>query len=210
MDVPLNVDVNCADGPAGRSTSIILNPINSEVTHVVVKAGRDEYMVPLDLIVESTPNQIQLRCTQDELLRLDLFVKMQFMGAEKVNAQLDMQLLSAESDANWWPYSQIDDQYLDVYSQVEQIPHNELAIHRGSEVRASDGRIGQVDEFLVNPANHHISHLILVEKHLFGRREVTIPVEQIDRIEQDVVYLKLDKQAVRALPDVPLNRRYWR
>jgi hypothetical protein len=66
MDVPLNADVNCADGPAGRSTTIILNPISSEVTHVVVKAGRDEFMVPLDLIVESTPSKIQLRCTNEE------------------------------------------------------------------------------------------------------------------------------------------------
>ena len=210
MDVPLNVDVSCADGPAGRSTTIILNPISSEITHVVVKAGRDEFMVPLDLVVESTHSQIQLRCTKEELLKLDLFVKMQFMGAENLNTEFELKMDAAESDANWWPYTQIDDQYADVYNLVEQAPHHELAIHRGSEVRATDGHIGQVDEFIVNPANNHISHLIMVERHLFGKREVTIPIDQIDRIDQDIVYLKMDKKAVHALPDVPLNRRYWK
>ncbi|GMQ79198.1 MAG: hypothetical protein BMS9Abin02_1759 [Anaerolineae bacterium] len=210
MDVPLNVDVNCADGPAGRSTTIILNPISSEVTHVVVKAGRNEFMVPLDLIVESTPSKIQLRCTKEELSKLDLYVKMQFMGRENLNTEFELWMDSAESGANWWPYTQIDDQHMDTYNLVEQVPHHELAIHRGSKVRASDGHIGQVDEFIVNPANNQISHLILVERHLFGRREVTIPIDQIEQIDQDIVYLKIEKKAVRALPDVPLDRRYWK
>ena len=34
MDIPLNVAVSCADGPGGRSSTIILNPISMEVTHV--------------------------------------------------------------------------------------------------------------------------------------------------------------------------------
>ena len=210
MDVPLNVDVSCADGPSGVSTTIILNPFTSEVTHVVVKEGRDEYMVPLDLVTESTPVHIQLRCTLEELRKQDLFVKMQFLGTESRSAEAELRRDAAESDANWWPYTQIDDQYLEVYDQVEQIPHNELAIHKGAKVRASDGHIGQVDAFIVNPTNNHISHLVLKEKHLFGRREVTISISEIDRIEQDTVYLKLDKKSVRALPDVPLSRRYWR
>jgi sporulation protein YlmC with PRC-barrel domain len=210
MDIPLNADVSCADGPGGRSTTIILNPITSEITHVVVKEGRDEYMVPLDFITESTAALIQLRCTCEELRRMDLFVKMQFMGTDNTSPEFELRMDAAESDANWWPYTQIDDQYMDIYDNVEQIPHHELAIHRGAEVRANDGHIGQVDEFIVNPTNNHISHLVLKERHLFGSREVTVAIDQIERIEQDIVYLKLDKKGVRALPDVPLSRRYWK
>lgn len=208
MDIPLNADVSCADGLGGRSTTIILNPITREITHVVVKEGRDEYMVPIDFIAESTPDHILLGCSCEELRSMDLFVKMQFMGNDSSSPEFELKMDAAESDANWWPYTQIDDQYMDIYDNVEQIPHHELAIHRGAKVRASDGHIGQVDEFIVNPTNNHISHLALKERHLFGSREITIAIDQIDRIEQDIVYLKLDKKDVRALPDVPLSRRY--
>jgi hypothetical protein len=36
-----------------------------------------------------------------------------------------------------------------------------------------------------------------------------MPVEQIDRIEEDTVYLKLDKQGVGALPATLVHRRWF-
>jgi sporulation protein YlmC with PRC-barrel domain len=91
----------------------------------------------------------------------------------------------------------------------EQIPANELAIHRGTPVMATDGRVGQVDEFLVEPKNGNITHLVLREGHLWGKKDVSIPVSQIDRIEKDDVYLKIDKQAVQALPTLDIHRTRW-
>ena len=77
MDIPLDVDVLCADRPGGRSTTIILNPVDNEVTHFVVKDRGEEYLIPLDEIVESGPNHIQLRITYEEMTRHQRFVKMQ-------------------------------------------------------------------------------------------------------------------------------------
>jgi sporulation protein YlmC with PRC-barrel domain len=88
----------------------------------------------------------------------------------------------------------------------EHVPQGEVAIHRGARVEATDGHVGRVDEFLVDPVNERITHLVLREGHLWGKRDVTIPISQIDRIEQDVVYLKLDKHSVEQLPAVPVRR----
>jgi sporulation protein YlmC with PRC-barrel domain len=74
-------------------------------------------------------------------------------------------------------------------------------------VEATDGHAGRVDEFLVDPANGHITHLVLREGHLWGQKDVTIPVAQIDRIEDGAVYLKLDKESIGALPAIPIRRR---
>jgi hypothetical protein len=41
------------------------------------------------------------------------------------------------------------------------------------------------------------------EGHLWGQKEITIPVSAIARVEEDTVYLKLDKAGVEALPAVP-------
>ena len=207
MDIPLNVDVLCTDGPGGRSSTIILNPISMEITHVVVKDNQEEYLVPLDLITESTPTHIQLRCLVDEMVALERFVRMQFLGSEEIDLEGDLRRTATESDATYWPYNSVEDSYVEMYSQVEQIPHHELAIHRGSHVEAANGHIGQVDEFIVNPSNNHITHLILRRGHLWGKKDITISVKDIDRIEEDIVYLKLDKDEVKALPTVAVRRR---
>ena len=60
---------------------------------------------------------------------------------------------------------------------------------------ATDGHVGEVDEFIVDPADRHITHLILRKGHFWGHKDVSIPVDQIDRIEADTIYLKLDKHA---------------
>ncbi len=83
-----------------------------------------------------------------------------------------------------------------------------MDIPLNAEVYGPDGRIGRVDEFLVNPTNSHVTHLVLREGHLWGQKDVTIPISEIDRIEDDVVYLKLDKYAVAHMPGTPI-KRWW-
>ena len=76
----------------------------------------------------------------------------------------------------------------------------------GAEAECLDGPCGKTISII--PLTGHISHLILMEGHLWGKKEVTIPVSAIDRIEEDTVYLKLDKKAVESLPSEPV-RRSW-
>jgi hypothetical protein len=58
----------------------------------------------------------------------------------------------------------------------------------------------------VNPTNGHITHLMLREGHLWGQKDVTSPVSEIDHFEKDTVYLKLDKHSIEALPTIPIRR----
>jgi sporulation protein YlmC with PRC-barrel domain len=81
-----------------------------------------------------------------------------------------------------------------------------LAVWRGAKVQATDGYVGQVDELLVNSTNMKASHLILVERHIFEHREITIPVSQIERVNEDTIYLKLDKKSIAELPTTPIQR----
>ena len=70
-------------------------------------------------------------------------------------------------------------------------------------MRATGGRVGQVDEFVVDPESGYITHLALREGHLWGDEEVTIPVSEIVKIEEDVVHLKLNKEQVEVtIPEV--------
>jgi sporulation protein YlmC with PRC-barrel domain len=107
-----------------------------------------------------------------------------------------------------WPYVIPDGASMARVSvRHELVPADELALHRGSGVEATDGHAGEVDEFLIDPADGHITHLILREGHVWDRKDVTIPVSQIDRIETDTIYLKLDKHGLGQLPVVAIRRR---
>jgi hypothetical protein len=89
----------------------------------------------------------------------------------------------------------------------DRVPKGEVEIRRSSEVWSADEHhLGEVDGFLVD-AEAHITHLILERGHLWGRREVTIPIGAVAKVETDAVRLSLSKDDVGALPSVRVHRR---
>ena len=200
MNIPINAEVLCADGSYGRSTCVILNPTTEQVTHVVVKEAvfGIERMVPVDLVEEATSTQIRLDSSRNELERMPPMTITEYLKPmtpfDKYNVDQYVMLPYAASSI---PPIQLDH---------DMVPPDELAIRRGTRVEATDGSVGRVSEFVVNRGNGQISHLILEEGPFWSKKDVAVPLAQIDRIEQDVVYLKLDKQAIAALPTIPLHR----
>jgi hypothetical protein len=201
MDIPIGVDVECVDGSCGKSSYVVVNPIRREITHIVVAPGgllvQPERLVPLELVIESTPDLIRLNCTKDEFKALEPFVDLEYVKEELSDFDYAGEYLLA-------PYRLPDAALTPV--EVEQVPLGELAVRRGARVEATDGPVGRVDEFLVDPESEHITHLVMREGHLWGQRDVTIPISKIDRMEENTVYLKLDKESVEALPTVPVRR----
>jgi hypothetical protein len=46
------------------------------------------------------------------------------------------------------------------------------------------------------------------EGHLWGKKDITIPVSEIEQIDEDVVRLKLDKESIEKLPAISVSRRW--
>jgi len=207
LDIPVNAHVYCHDELCGRLTRVILNPVSKRVTHIVVQdqvIPHIEYLVPMDLVVETTPERLYLRCDQAELARQEPFVDVEFVEPE-AGELAEEYALPGEHDVRLWPYVLAQDT---IPIEHERIPPGELAVRRGATVQATDGRVGRVDEFLIDPASEHVTHLVLRQGHLWGDRDVTIPVSDIDRVEADEVTLKLSKHQVAALKAVPVHR-HW-
>jgi sporulation protein YlmC with PRC-barrel domain len=204
MDIPINVDVLCAGETCGRSTYLIINPVNERVTHLVVAEEafpNIERLVPVDTILASTPNSIQLRCSQTDLSEMNAFEETDFIEAGQLESSLPYSV-----PYQVWPYAMYD--AMPMPFEHEHIPAGEVAIRRGTPVKATDGQVGKVDEFLVDPENDVITHLVLREGHLWGKKDITIPISEIDNIAEEAVYLKLDKKAIEALPAVPVKRKW--
>ncbi len=204
-DIPLNASVECADGPAGKSLAVIINPIEQKVTHVVVKGDKVPWsrhrLVPVEQVGETNPVLIRLNCSRAELAKMEPFVATRYVQKEPREYPSSFYGGEGPTYMNAFVFAAEV-----VPVAVERIPPGELAVHRGATVRATDGRVGQVDEFLVDPASKQITHLVLREGHLWDRRELTVPFSAIERVANDTVYLKLDKQSVESLPDVPIDR----
>ena len=74
--VPLHASVECTDGPAGKSTCVIVNRDSRQVTHFVVKEKQRphaERLVPVDKALQTTADTITLDCTLAELAGLQPF-----------------------------------------------------------------------------------------------------------------------------------------
>ena len=91
--------------------------------------------------------------------------------------------------------------------QYDRIPKGEVEIRRASAVISADSHhVGHVDGFMVD--GDHIGHLVLEHGHLWGKREVVIPIGAVAHVETDAVVLTLSKDEVGALESHRVHR--WR
>jgi hypothetical protein len=216
MEIPLQAQVECTDGVCGRSVYVLINPVVDQVTHVVVRedaSPNTEYIVPVDVVSETIADTIQLRCSQAELEKMDPFVQTRFVE-EKVPYRAASYGYGSGgygmANAYYWPYVSPEGT-VRVPVEYQQIPPGELAVRRGTRVEATDGPVGRVDEFVVNPENGHITHLVMREGHLWGQKDVIIPLSAMKAMgdtREDAVFLNIDKHQIESLPTFPLHRRW--
>lgn len=200
MDIPLNARVRCRDGEAGRSTCLILNPIDQRATHVVVanrRDDRDDHLVPIDRVRAVGDDGIALDCTLAELDALPRFTETRFVRHLEPHVAIE--------NYYWMPY--VSPETVTAAEYVERVPAGELAVHRGMPVRATDGDAGSVSELIVDQGGH-VTHIVLRAGRLFGKHDVAIPLSAVATVGSDAVVLKLDRAGVEALPHVPV-KRWW-
>ena len=90
--------------------------------------------------------------------------------------------------------------------RYDRVPKGEVEIRRASGVTSADGHhLGHVDGFVVD-GEQHVGHVVLEHGHLWGKREVAIPIAAVARVENDSVVLSLSKDEVGALESVRVRR----
>ena len=205
-EVPISAKVECTDGACGETVTVVVDPIARELTHVVVQdtsAPRPvERLVPIVQIQSTAPSLVRLRCTKKELAQMEPFIEVQFLRSE----QPFPELINTPS-AYLQPYV-TSRETIHTPIEVERIPAGGLAVRRGTRVEATDGEVGKVGELVLDPESGKITHLILLEGHLWGKKEITLPLSAIENVYDDTVYLKLTKEAVSRLPTFPVSRQY--
>ena len=75
----------------------------------------------------------------------------------------------------------------------------------GEHVHAADGDIGQVQGLVIDPGSNQVTHVLLREGHVFGRKEVAIPIGAVTGVGEDGIRLNITKQQVQGLPPVDID-----
>jgi sporulation protein YlmC with PRC-barrel domain len=199
----------CSDGPCGSVSRVVVDPVARELTHLVVepehRAGLGR-LVPLNM-VESGTGDVRLRYTLAEFEKLPSAEETDFLpGGSGYDAY-------EAHEAYYWPYFGLEggaDPRLALASAVEtrdMLPTGEIGVRRGEAVLASDGEIGKVEGFVVDSAEGHVTHVLLQEGHLWGRKQVAIPIGEVEKIDQGIT-VKLTKHEIEALPAVGVTEHH--
>jgi len=217
----LGSPVNCTDGPFGELADVVIDPTKRRVTHLVIAPHGDHgkaRLVPIELASEPDESAgISLGCSLEEAGKLEHVEEYAYIrlgespdlepgwdiGIESVLAQ-PYYGYGYGAGIGYEPAPAEYDPHVSV--TYDRVPKGEVEVRRASEVNSSDGhRLGKVDGFLVDD-DDAITHFVLERGHLWGRKEVTIPINAVASVHTDAVSLTLSKDEVGELPSVPVHR----
>lgn len=192
-------------GELGTVEAVVIDPTEGAVTHLVV--GHEllgpRVLVELRHITVATPDAVTVALDSQALRALGRFDEPGYNTGSGVwtAAQMDYEPGSYFLEPFASPLDTL------AATSYERIPKGEVTIRRHDEVYSNDGtRVGHVDEFLVDPADGHISHVVLREGHVFAHdRDVVVPLGGAT-IEEGRVVLGLALPALHELERIPVTR----
>ncbi len=237
----IGAQVYCEQGPCGELMRVVVDPIKSAITHLVVEQRHSQEvgrLVPIDLVETATEQELRLHCTLAQFAALEAAEETKFVQAP----------------AGQWGYGQRQMLMLPFFGlggmgmlgglgmggmgmgmggmgmgmggmgmgmggmgmgmggmgmgasqqavTYDKVPPGEVEVRRGQHVHASDGPIGHVRGLVVDPSDHQVTHVLLDEGHLWGKKEVSIPISAVTGVDDDGVRLNLTKAAIANLPPV--------
>jgi sporulation protein YlmC with PRC-barrel domain len=222
MRFTIGAEVRCTDGICGELRRIVVDPVARTITHLVVTPRHsilEGRLVPLTL-VDAASSELRIRCTLDEFARLDAAEDAQFLpgpngfggfgpgdvlfhayyrlgaGAVAVGGMATGDMGASVSSTGAKNTAQL--------VVHDAVPLGEVDVRRGDHVIATDGAIGSVQGLVIDPWNHHVTHVLLQEGHVLGSKEVAIPISAVSGID-DGIRLRMSRDEVRNLPPVDID-----
>lgn len=218
MHLDIGTAVRCSDTALGELADIVIDPTTRRVTHLVVEPHKGIYarrLVPIDLVRPREGGEIVLDCSLDEAADLEHAEEMAYLRLgefpvddPRYDVTVTEMLALPYYEGIDMPSSGLYDYTQGVQVRYDRVPKGEVEVKRSSPVRsADDHHVGHV-EGLVADGEQNVTHVVLEHGHLWGKREVAIPIGAVERVEDGVVMLSLAKDEVGELEQVRVNR--WR
>lgn len=209
MDIELGASVIGTDGKLGCVEAIVVHPHPSRVTHLVVRHGvlwSTQKLVPIEALVRASHAEVEVRLTHAQFDALSDFLKQDFIESPPDGTFPSRQLTPP---GFLWPSSLVGwympaDAAPSSSVLAENLPSGEVSLKVGTEVFASDGRVGHVEEVCFDPVSGRASSIV-VRRGFFFHRDVALPVDWIRTFGDRVVLTcsKADLERHLADDDLP-------
>jgi sporulation protein YlmC with PRC-barrel domain len=215
----LGTDVGCTDGECGTLKSVVVNPGDDVVTHLVVEPKHEqEYgrLVPLRLIhrvlSSAGGNEVRLDCTMEAFGELDAAETTYLSPAEE-----DPGIRPGGSAS--WPYYAPPGvmggpglpadptegaQAVTVDTVPDQLPGEEETT-RGQHVHTTDGHVGHVQGIAVDPGTGRVTYVLVRMGHLWRHKVVLVPRSAIADVGIDGFHLNVTTQQCKDFPPADSN-----
>jgi hypothetical protein len=209
-------EVACSDGPCGVLSRVVIDPIADAIAYLDVESKyrrHHGHLVPISLVATATAKKIRLKCAKAEFEALEPAEENEFLPGVEGQAgysptealrlpyfrQSGLGLAMPES-----PPSVPESAYMSSGVTYDKLPLGDVDVRRGEHVEATDGPIGKVKGLVIDPSNEHVTHILLDEGHLWGKKTVAIPISATKRLGE-VIRLSLSKDEIGQLPAVDVE-----
>jgi hypothetical protein len=205
MKLDLGSRVRCSDGGERELADLVVDAPTKRVTHLVVEPGgrRDQArLVPIELASDA-PDGLALSCTSEVLEGFEPVREYAYLPAGQ----------RPEEDGEWGigvedvlvapTYAPLDPAEPEIDPNVsvlyDRVPKGEVELRASSDVYSADSHhLGTVHGVEVGEQGA-IRTVALRRGHLWWKREIAVPADQIASFETDLVTLGIDKSGLSAL-----------
>ena len=204
MNLALGTTVRCSDGAVRELADIVVDGPGRRVTHLVVQPKRqheEARLVSLELVGEEANGGVSLFCTAETLDGLERVREYAYLPAGQQpedNPQWDVGVEDVLVVPSVEPLDMAEPE-LDpnVNLMYDRVPKGEVELRLTSSVYSKDEhRLGSVNGVVVDE-DGVITMLALQRGHLWWRREMSVPVDAIASLENDVVTLAVEKSELK-------------
>lgn len=205
----IGADARCLDEACGKLRRVVVDPAARAVTHLVVEAEHRSglgKLVPVGLVDSADP-AIVLHCSRAEFEKLEAADETQLVPGTSGGYGTIGQLPE-------FPYYGTGLARMSVIDGLggnsgvpvvhDLVPLGEMEMRRGDRVHATDGDVGRVHGLVVDPRTHQVTHVLLGEGHLWGSKEVAIPISAVEDMTEGIK-LTIARDEVRDLSPVALD-----
>ncbi len=213
MNIRENTPVFTAnDEKVGHVDRVVVDPVDKEITHIVVKAGfifTEDTVVPMDYVHHSDKERVILTAREEGFDDLPPFMETDYVTADEDTTPEFVQPTYASTVYYYAPLSgyvaneyntSSDRRY--VNAQVKNIPEGTIVLEEGMDVVSSDGDvIGSVGELKFESTSDQITAILVESGIPFFKDKKIIPTRWIHSITDDHINLAVTKNYLERLPE---------
>ena len=184
---------------AGNIHQVVIDPETKEVTHIIILRGplfKDDKVIPVENVVSASQESVVLNCKLEEIKAMSPLDIKKYTPLDEASGGAQ-----SYSPTMGGLYSNPGPQPYVVTETTRTIPEELVVLKEGARVISSDEEhVGNIERVYTDPDSGKVSRFI-VSQGLLLKTKKAVPIQMVDKIEDDEVYLSVGAQQLAELPE---------